>query len=80
MAIFGRQAGDTISTIVLADRDPQGASIALHAGWQANGEPYGAPNDGYFPAGRLSVLVERQCSGSHALRRTADGLDSAFGN
>ncbi len=49
MAIFGRQAGDAISTIVLADPDPQGGSIALYAGWQVDGEPYGAPNGGYFP-------------------------------
>ena len=60
MAIFGRQAGDAISTIVLADPDPQGGSIALYAGWQVNGEPYGAPNEGYFPVpGQLLRAVVR---------------------
>ena len=49
MAIFGRQAGDTISTIGLMDPDPQGGSITLYAGWQVNGEPYGAANEGYLP-------------------------------
>ena len=49
MAIFGRQAGDTISTVGVLDRDSMAGSITLHAGWQVGGEPYGAPNDGYVP-------------------------------
>ena len=49
MAISSRQAGDAISTVGLADRDPRGGSIMLYAGWQVNGEPHGAPNEGYIP-------------------------------
>jgi hypothetical protein len=49
MAILGRQAGDTISTVGLFDPDPTGGSIMLYAGWQVNGEPFGAPNEGYLP-------------------------------
>jgi len=47
MAILGREAGDAISTVGLID--PQGGSITLYAGWQVDGEPYGAPHNGYFP-------------------------------
>jgi hypothetical protein len=49
MAICGRQPGDTISTVGLLDPDPMAGSITLYAGWQMDGEPYGAPNDGYLP-------------------------------
>jgi hypothetical protein len=49
MAIFDRQAGDAISTVVLMDPDPMSGSITLYAGWRVDGEPYGAPNDGYVP-------------------------------
>jgi hypothetical protein len=49
MAIFGRQAGDMISTVCLLDPDPMAGSITLYAGWQVDGEPFGAPNDGYVP-------------------------------
>ena len=85
MAILGQQAGDTISTVGLIDPDPQGGSITLYAGWQVDGEPYGAPHKRIFPgpgsaiaggcqgpAGHLSILVERHCAGSHALT-SADG-------
>jgi hypothetical protein len=47
--IIGRQPGDTISTIALFDPNPTGGSIMLYAGWPVDGEPYGAPNDGYMP-------------------------------
>jgi hypothetical protein len=50
MAIFNRGAGDAISTILLGDPDPSGGgSVILYAGWRVDGEPYGAPNDGYVP-------------------------------
>jgi hypothetical protein len=49
MAIFGREAGDTISTVGLLDPDPMAGSITLYAGWQVDGEPCGAPNEGYVP-------------------------------
>jgi hypothetical protein len=49
MAIFGRQAGDTISTVALLDPHPAGGSVMLYAGWQVDGEPFGAPNEGYVP-------------------------------
>jgi hypothetical protein len=49
MAIFGRQAGDTVSTVALLNQDRASGSITLYAGWQVNGEPLGAPNDGYVP-------------------------------
>jgi hypothetical protein len=39
MAIFGRQPGDTISTVALLDPRPTGGSITLYAGWQVDGEP-----------------------------------------
>jgi hypothetical protein len=49
MAIFGRQPGDTISTVGLLDPHPARGSIMLYAGWQVDGEPVGAPNEGYVP-------------------------------
>ena len=49
IAVITRQAGDTISTVGLIDPNPQGGSITLYAGWQVDGEPYGAPHQGYFP-------------------------------
>lgn len=60
MAILGRQAGDAISAVALMDPDPLGGSIALYAGWEVNGEPCGAPNEGYFPVpGQLLRAVVR---------------------
>jgi hypothetical protein len=45
-----RQPGDTISTVVLYDPDPLGGgSIALYAEWEVDGQPFGAPNEGYLP-------------------------------
>jgi hypothetical protein len=52
MAVVGRQPGDTISTIGLFSPDPMSGSIMLYAGWQVNGEPFGAPNEGYLPVPR----------------------------
>src|ERR1700730_4572406 len=49
VGVIGRQPGDEISTIGLFDPGPNGGSLTLHAGWQVDGEPYGAPNDGYAP-------------------------------
>ena len=60
IAFITRQAGDTISTVGLIDPNPQGGSITLYAGWQVDGEPYGAPNEGYFPVpGQLLRAVVR---------------------
>jgi hypothetical protein len=45
---------------MLMDPDPMGGSIALYAGWEVNGEPFGAPNDGYVPVpGQLLRAVVR---------------------
>ena len=52
MGLFGRQPGDTISTVGLLDPDPMAGSIMLYAGWQIDGRPDGAPNDGYLPVPR----------------------------
>jgi hypothetical protein len=49
MALFRRQPRDTISTVGSLDPNPTVGSIMLCAGWQVDGEPQGAPNDGYFP-------------------------------
>jgi hypothetical protein len=49
MAVVPRRPGDTVSTVALLDPSPMAGSIALYAGWQVDGEPYGAPNDGYMP-------------------------------
>src|SRR5215472_8757270 len=49
MGVIARQPGDTISTVGLFDFDPTSGSVMLYAGWQVNGEPYGAPNEGYVP-------------------------------
>jgi len=58
MVVINRQPGDTISTIALLDPDPLGGSIMLYAGWQANGESRGAPNDGCVPVpGQLLQAV-----------------------
>ena len=60
IAFITRQAGDTISTVGLIDPNPQGGSIMLYAGWQVDGEPYGAPHEGYFPVpGQLLRAVVR---------------------
>ena len=49
MGIFGRQPGDTISTVGLLVPDPMAGSILLYAGWEIDGQPDGAPNDGFLP-------------------------------
>ena len=49
VGLFDRQAGDAISTVGLLDPHPMGGSITLYAGWRVDGEPYGAPNEGYLP-------------------------------
>src|SRR5215471_1212383 len=48
-AVIAREPADTISTAALLDPDPMGGSVALYAGWQVDGEPFGAPNEGYVP-------------------------------
>ena len=49
MAIFARLPGDTISTIGLGDPRPSWGTIVLYAGWEVDGQPHGAPNNGYMP-------------------------------
>jgi hypothetical protein len=52
MVLSGREPGDTISTVGLLDPDPMAGSIMLYAGWQIDGQPDGAPNDGFLPVPR----------------------------
>jgi hypothetical protein len=49
LALFARQPGDAISMALLLDPSPSAGSLMLNAGWQVDGKPYGAPNDGYLP-------------------------------
>ena len=49
MAVFRREIGDAVSTIVLMDPDPTGGSVVFYAGWKADGKAFGAPNKGYSP-------------------------------
>jgi hypothetical protein len=49
MAVSPRRPGDTVSTVALLDPNPTAGSITLYAGWQVDGEPHGAPNDGFVP-------------------------------
>lgn len=50
ITMFARQPGDTIPSIALYDPDPLGrGSIALYAGWEIDGQPFGAPNEGCLP-------------------------------
>ena len=49
MALAYRQPGDAVSTVALHDPSPTGGSVMLYAGWQVDGEPRGAPNDGFMP-------------------------------
>jgi hypothetical protein len=53
MAMYGREAGDAISSVALIDLDPSsGGSIVLYAGWQLDGGAHGCQNDGYVPVPR----------------------------
>jgi hypothetical protein len=47
--LFARVASPTVG---LLDPDPMAGSIMLYAGWQIDGQPDGAPNDGYLPVPR----------------------------
>lgn len=49
IALAYRQPGDAISTVALRGPGPTGGSIVLYAGWQVDGKPYGAPNEGFIP-------------------------------
>jgi hypothetical protein len=48
MGLFPRRPGDTISAVAL-DPGPTSGLIVLCAGWEVDGEPYGASSDGYLP-------------------------------
>ena len=47
VGLFPRRPGDTISSIAM-DASPT-ALIVLCAGWEVDGQPYGASSDGYLP-------------------------------
>jgi hypothetical protein len=49
MALFARQPGDMISTVLVMDPKPEVGSLMLHAGWRSGDQAYGAPYDGYLP-------------------------------
>jgi hypothetical protein len=59
MALFGREPGDTISTVALIDPTRVTGSIVLYAGWEVDGRPYGALNPGCvpFPTQLLRAIV-----------------------
>ena len=68
MAVINRRAEDAISSVVLADVDPNGGgSTILFAGWQENGKSYGAPNAGYVPVpGQLLKALVRDPRVAHS--------------
>ncbi len=49
IALIGREAGDTVSTIFLNNPNAHEGSVALYAGWNVNGVRDGAPNEGFLP-------------------------------
>jgi hypothetical protein len=49
LALFAREPGDRIDTVILPDPRPDKGSILLQAGWTVDGQHFGAPNDGYMP-------------------------------
>ena len=61
IGLIAREAGDTISYVELLRQEPLVGSVVLHAGWKAEGQPIGAPNEGYLPVPMqlLRALVYR---------------------
>jgi hypothetical protein len=59
MALFARQPGDMISTVLVMDTKSEVGSLMLHAGWRLGDQAYGAPHDGYlpFPVGLLRAVA-----------------------
>jgi hypothetical protein len=57
--LFKRAPGDTIASVGVSDIKGKFASppTMLFAGWELDGQPYGAPNDGYLPV--PTVLLRR---------------------
>jgi len=57
--IFSRELGDAISTTGPLNQNATSGSIMLYAGWQVDGEPCGAPNEGFMPVPRqlLATVV-----------------------
>lgn len=49
LMLIPREPGDTFSTIMLDDPNPDRGSVALYAGWNIDGVRYGAPNEGFLP-------------------------------
>jgi hypothetical protein len=51
VCLFKRAPGDTIASVGIREVDGKlkGTPIMLYAGWQVDGQPYGAPSDGYLP-------------------------------
>ncbi len=72
MALFGRQPGDTISTVALIDPTRLTGSVVLYAGWEVEGRPHGTPNQGCvpFPTQLLRAVVTDPLI-AHSLRRPA---------
>jgi hypothetical protein len=61
IAMFARQPGDTISSIGVHDVDALGVrSIILQAGWEIDGQPFGASHEGYqgVPLQLLRAVVD----------------------
>jgi hypothetical protein len=78
MAVIARQPGDTISTVGLFDPDPMSGSVMLYAGWQVDGEAYGAPNDGSVPVpGQLLKAIVDDPRVAYSFWRTA-GVPTSF--
>jgi hypothetical protein len=48
VGLFPRRLGDTISAVAM-DAGPTAGLIVLCAGWEVDGQPYGASSDGYLP-------------------------------
>jgi hypothetical protein len=59
MAMFSRQPGDMISSVIVIDPKSAVGSLMLNAGWRMGGQAYGAPYDGYlpFPAALLRAVA-----------------------
>jgi hypothetical protein len=59
MALFARQPGDAVSTVLLLDPSRGAGSLMLHAGWRVADLAYGAPFDGHlaFPVPLLSTVA-----------------------
>src|SRR5262249_25487645 len=78
MGVLARLPGDTVSTIGLLDPDPMSGSVMLYAGWQVDGIPYGAPNNGFAPVPRqlLRAIVYDPRVAAYSFWRKSRGLNA----